>query len=235
MALIKCKECGEQVSTKAKTCPSCGAKPPKKTSAFTWFVLGLILFTIYIAKQNPSTNTTASGNTQASSSATNTATPTKAIEPVAPEWGSSSATDEMTGKKSNYVNSITIGPTKPMEFPYHDTKAWLGVGCDSKSEWVYIGFNNSPNLSDTETEDGYNVINTRIKWNGAVENVKLTQKWSAKFIHFKNGAHIISKILNSDTAMLELQWHGQQPAYFEFPLKGASEAIKNMRKSCANK
>ncbi|WP_305831489.1 zinc-ribbon domain-containing protein [Pseudomonas aeruginosa] len=26
MALIKCKECGAQVSNKAKACPSCGAK-----------------------------------------------------------------------------------------------------------------------------------------------------------------------------------------------------------------
>ncbi|WP_394854470.1 zinc-ribbon domain-containing protein [Shewanella xiamenensis] len=26
MALVKCKECGEQVSTKAKSCPKCGAK-----------------------------------------------------------------------------------------------------------------------------------------------------------------------------------------------------------------
>lgn len=29
MALVKCKECGGQVSTSAKACPSCGAKPPK--------------------------------------------------------------------------------------------------------------------------------------------------------------------------------------------------------------
>lgn len=41
MALIKCKECGNKVSTTAKTCPKCGAEitadeireAPKKTSA----------------------------------------------------------------------------------------------------------------------------------------------------------------------------------------------------------
>jgi hypothetical protein len=47
VALVKCKECGEKVSTKAKTCPKCGAKPPKKTSIVTWGVLALILFAIY--------------------------------------------------------------------------------------------------------------------------------------------------------------------------------------------
>ena len=30
MALMKCKECGNQVSTKAKACPTCGAKAPQK-------------------------------------------------------------------------------------------------------------------------------------------------------------------------------------------------------------
>ncbi|MCG3744583.1 hypothetical protein ACXHPE_17315 [Vibrio cincinnatiensis] len=47
MALVKCKECGEKVSTKAKSCPNCGAKPPKKTSIVTWAVLVLILFGVY--------------------------------------------------------------------------------------------------------------------------------------------------------------------------------------------
>lgn len=33
MALIKCHECGMEVSTEAKTCPKCGAKPTKNMSA----------------------------------------------------------------------------------------------------------------------------------------------------------------------------------------------------------
>jgi hypothetical protein len=46
MALIKCKECGEKVSSKAKACPKCGAKPKKKTSFLTWFVLVLFLLIV---------------------------------------------------------------------------------------------------------------------------------------------------------------------------------------------
>jgi RNA polymerase subunit RPABC4/transcription elongation factor Spt4 len=61
MALVKCKECGEKVSTKSKACPNCGAKPPKKTSFVTWGVLIIILIALYggwqkepkpISKQN---------------------------------------------------------------------------------------------------------------------------------------------------------------------------------------
>ena len=47
MALVKCKECGEQISTKAKSCPKCGATPPKKTSFVTWAVLVLIVLVVY--------------------------------------------------------------------------------------------------------------------------------------------------------------------------------------------
>ena len=57
MALIKCKECGEKVSTKAKSCPNCGAKPQKKTSIITWAVLALILFVVYGGWQTESNTT----------------------------------------------------------------------------------------------------------------------------------------------------------------------------------
>lgn len=42
MALVKCKECGKDVSTAAKACPSCGAAPPKKTGLLTWIVGGMV-------------------------------------------------------------------------------------------------------------------------------------------------------------------------------------------------
>ena len=43
MALKPCRECGEQVSTEAKTCPHCGVKRPvKQTSVFAWIILAVI-------------------------------------------------------------------------------------------------------------------------------------------------------------------------------------------------
>lgn len=48
MALVKCRECGNQVSTKAKGCPKCGALPPKKMSVLTWFVVVMIVLIVVI-------------------------------------------------------------------------------------------------------------------------------------------------------------------------------------------
>lgn len=47
MAIRKCKECNQEISNKAKSCPSCGAPSPKKTSLFTWFVVILIATSSY--------------------------------------------------------------------------------------------------------------------------------------------------------------------------------------------
>lgn len=62
MALVKCKECGEKISKKAKECPHCGAPVKKKTSLFTWivtfFIAWLVFYTFFIAEPGPSTSST---------------------------------------------------------------------------------------------------------------------------------------------------------------------------------
>ncbi len=45
MAISKCKECGKEISSKATSCPHCGAKITK-TSVVTWAVLGLIVVAV---------------------------------------------------------------------------------------------------------------------------------------------------------------------------------------------
>ena len=39
MAIKPCKECGNQISDKAESCPSCGAKQPKKMGIFAWIAI----------------------------------------------------------------------------------------------------------------------------------------------------------------------------------------------------
>ena len=120
-----------------------------------------------------------------------------------------------------------------MGFPYHDVNSWMGVGCDADNEWVYLGFNDSPNLSKDTTESGYNLIKTRIKWDDNVEDVSLTQDWGAKFLHFKDDSVVTSKIAASSSALVELQWHGEQPTYFKYSLSGSSKAISEIREKCS--
>lgn len=52
MALIRCKECGEEISKKADKCPKCGAPRKKKTSLFTWIIAAFSALFLYVYFSN---------------------------------------------------------------------------------------------------------------------------------------------------------------------------------------
>ena len=81
-------------------------------------------------------------------------------------------------------------------------------------------------------DNGYNIIKTRVKWGDVIERVRFTQSWGSKFIHFTNKSSAISKLSSNNNALLELKWHGQDQIYFDFPLKGSTAAIAEIRKIC---
>ena len=145
------------------------------------------------------------------------------------EWEIGSKKDEMTGKQTVYAFSLRTISTKVMSFPYRNTMAWIGIGCNSVNEWVYIGFDTSPNLNKKDTKNGYNLIRTRVKWDNKIENIILIQHWGAKGINFQDAQLIISKIAKHKTMLLELDWYGQGRVYFKFQLEGSSDALKKIR------
>lgn len=229
MAMTKCKECKNEISTKAKQCPHCGAKVQKQVGLGGIILVAFVGYIIYtIASVDTGTPARSSGTSSSSSSIKSNSAPAK----PRPAWSTQVSVDEMTGKKQAYATSVRVAPTKRMEFPYADVEAWMGVGCDGSSEWAYFGFSSAPNLIKDKTEDGYNVINTRVKWGNTIQKTRLIQEWGAKSIHFSNKAAAIAKIAGSSSVMLELNWHGQGSVNFQFPLEGSSAAIQDMRAKC---
>jgi hypothetical protein len=61
MAMVACKECGKEISSKADKCPHCGVKI-KRTSRFAWLMAvlsGLVLLSYIMSEVNaPSSGTT---------------------------------------------------------------------------------------------------------------------------------------------------------------------------------
>lgn len=231
MALVKCKECGGAVSTKAKACPTCGAKV-KKTSAFTWLVLLLLAgyLVAEVAQQSkPRTESISSGEVDSKESGKPAPKPT----PPKPAWTTSTSKDEMTGKFSAHASSPTASPKEKMSFPYHDVVSWMGIGCNGEKEWAYIGFSDAPNLTNDETKNGYNLVTVRMKWDDKVFETPLRQEWGSKFLGFESESWAISHIAASSTGMLELRWYGEQPTYFEYSFNGSTRAIQEIRAKCA--
>jgi len=237
MALVKCKECNEVVSTKAKNCPKCGADAPRKTSLFTWIAIIPFVIFVYSVVKAPTPVTTKSNilkDTKEIVEATpSPKSPLLKPTPPKPSWRTSESKDAMTGKFSAYAHSPKAYPTGKMSSPYSNIHSYMGVGCDSESEWVYFGFNRAPNLTGGDIKDGYNLIETRIKWGEKIVNVALTQDWGDKFISFRDDSRAISNISASKSGLLELQWYGEQTVYFDFTLNGSFKALSKIRALCS--
>ena len=155
-------------------------------------------------------------------------------------WNVTTVKDPMTGKIQVFAMSSAVPPQKRMGFPYQNTRAWLGVGCEGKSkstfndtsEWAFIGFTTVPNLRNTEIRDGYSIVRVRVKWDDTIETEALTQEWGDKFLSFLSDSYVIQKIQESNYMLLELNWFGEGMVYFKFPLKSSAKAIKEMRRKC---
>ena len=100
MALIKCKECGKEISSDADKCPHCGKKRSKSVQLTIAVAIGFLILLPFLFI------------TPSGSSSKPTFTP-----PVAPTWVYEEATDKMGGgtSKSASIGSIN---TFNLEFPY---------------------------------------------------------------------------------------------------------------------
>lgn len=58
MAMIKCKECGNKISSKAKTCPQCGSPVKKKTNILSLLLIIIILFVCFQASLQEDSDST---------------------------------------------------------------------------------------------------------------------------------------------------------------------------------
>ena len=85
MSLIKCKECGHEISKKAKVCPNCGAKNKARTSLFTWLVVLLIgLFVLGKIGGGNRTSTQSNANKYGATSSTSPQKNVNAAIPTVP-------------------------------------------------------------------------------------------------------------------------------------------------------
>ena len=60
MALVECKECENEISDKAESCPYCGMKQPKKTPLLAWIFIGVIIFAVVMSMIGSNDNSNSS-------------------------------------------------------------------------------------------------------------------------------------------------------------------------------
>jgi len=122
MALIKCRECGEEVSSKAEACPKCGAKVASKNKG-CGMVMGVVILGLIIVSAISSilsNNKTANSSPQSTNLiATSNQKNTPQSKPViaGSQWVYLNENDSMAKGSINqaYVTSLN---TVNFEFPY---------------------------------------------------------------------------------------------------------------------
>jgi hypothetical protein len=64
MSLTHCPECQTTISNKAKICPACGVRPPRRTSKLVLILVGALCISLTIALTTGPTNTLAEAQAQ---------------------------------------------------------------------------------------------------------------------------------------------------------------------------
>lgn len=148
------------------------------------------------------------------------------------QWTTSETTDEMEGTTSYFAISPDVKPTRQMSFPYGNITSNLVIACKEASTYAYFYFSDSPNLTDDETEDGYNLVRTRLKVDEVIENISLTQTWGANSLFLLNDELYIQKAKEASELLLELNWYGNGKVYFRYDLSGSAKKISEVENSC---
>lgn len=121
MALIKCKECGAEVSSKAETCPKCGARVAAKPMGCGTFVgiafLGVIIISIFSSIFSTDQVSGTSDAEQSSTSTTSSQTVAMPEPLPGSQWTYHQSNDDM-GKGTVYTAFNSSTNTVEFDFPY---------------------------------------------------------------------------------------------------------------------
>lgn len=118
MAVIKCHDCGGQVSKSAKACPHCGAKVKKKVGVLGWL---FVLFVVLPIAWSIGTNTAKVEQPAVVSSSVASKPALEAdsdSSKISSAWKRSEYVDSMTDQKSVML-SLKSSNGAQFEFPYN--------------------------------------------------------------------------------------------------------------------
>lgn len=225
MALIKCKECGTEISSKAETCPKCGARVAAKKMGCGTLIgvifIGGILFSVF---SNNSSNYTKNVNTRSVTSSPSTISPTPPIPTpvvVVPgsQWSYSKVADAMS-EGTTYHASVLSTNTVEFDFPYTGAQnAQLSLRDDPRKgkdvifriEKGQILCHSSEDCTvlvrfDDEKATNYSAV-------GAADN-------STEIIFIQNYNKFVEKMLKAKQVRISINIYQQGAPVFEFDVSG---------------
>lgn len=234
MAIIECKECKHQVSSKAKTCPNCGAKVSQIIeyikSATIIFGCYAIFYYYVTSKNNDepiqqppaniSLSATESKKVAKSESqpsfvaAVNSQLNNAEASSTANTWEYQTLEDSLT-KKTESVAAIQSNNQVQLEFPYRGgTSAWLIARKHPRhgTDLIFQIDNGQLLCSSYKCNIAIRIDDQPVKVLKGLES----DSHSSKVIFFPNAKKLINQIKSSKTVVVEVQFYRQGAYTFEF-------------------
>ena len=229
--MTKCKECGNEISTKADACPKCGAKQVRTSGcakvALGFFGLIVVLSVIGQCSRGSSDSTSPTTTTSATSdSETETPAPAAALPP-APEPGAQwtyGQNEDPMAKGTAYGAAVQSTNTVEFGFPYsgpqHATLTFRThprYGKDvifsiERGQFLCRSYEDCTILVrfDDQKAQNYSAV-------GAADN-------STETIFIRNYSRFVSSMLKAKTVRISAEIFQQGSPVFEFDVSGFNQA-----------
>ena len=222
MALIKCKECGTEVSSKAETCPKCGARVAAKPMGCGTFI-GVIFLGGIIISVFSSIFSSGTGSVTSPPSTSSPSTPIANTNPapVVPgsQWSYSQVADAMS-KGTTYHATVSSTNTVEFDFPYAGAQhATLNLRVDprygkdiifriERGQILCRSYEDCTVLVrfDDEKATNYSAV-------GAADN-------STETIFIRNYGRFVEKMLKAKQVRISTNIYQQGAPVFEFDVSG---------------
>lgn len=144
------------------------------------------------------------------------------------EWTVHLFRDPIMSRDVWYADSPLTYPLKQMSFPPSGATAFITIMFDGKNDSVTISFSSAPIIMNTRKENTYELFTTNVVWDNVLEQVQFYRFPGSTILFFDDQKYAITRMRNSRTMILELNWYLNGTVYFMFDLTGASDAINEI-------
>jgi len=152
----------------------------------------------------------------------------------ASDWRTYKYTSEFDGKTQWVAATGPVRPTRELDWPYEDLYFEIFVVCnDAGEKWAMLTFSAEPVLNQTEIEDGYSVVKSRIKFDDTIDTATMHQPWGSEDLHFAYDDWAIQKLREAENVMLELNWYGEGRVIFKTGLSGSGKTFDKIFSNCS--
>lgn len=232
MAMTKCKECGNEISTKADACPKCGAKQVRTSGCakVVLIFLGLMAFFAIVGQCSRNSSTSAPSTSTSSSAATAPAASAASVAPTppsAPEPGSQwhySQDEDPMAKGTTYHAIVQSTNTVNFDFPYsgpqhgmlalrtHPRHGKDVIFSIEKGQILCRSYEDCTILVrfDDGKAQSYSAV-------GAADN-------STETIFIRNYSRFLSSMQKAETVRIAVEIYHQGAPVFEFDVSGFDAA-----------